>query len=108
MDSTDPELVPALNQSLEINLAPVISYEELRKKLASHFNQLIQTDFEKLIFLLYRIDVNEARMRALLAQREGEDAPGLIADLVIERQLQKIESRRKYKQEHDEEGEEKW
>lgn len=102
------ELVPALNQSLEISLPASVSYEELREKLAAHFNQLIHSDFEKLVFLLYRIDVNEARMRALLAQRDGEDAPGLIADLVIERQLQKMESRKKFKGKNTDSKEEKW
>lgn len=108
MHTTDPELVPALNQSLKLELPDSLSYEQLREKLSVYFNDLIQTDFEKLVFLLYRIDVDEARMRALLAHREGQDTAGLITDLVIERQLQKVESRRKFKQEQNEEGEEKW
>lgn len=108
MHRTDPELVPALNQSLEISLAPSLTYEELRNKLTVYFNELINSDFEKLVFLLYRIDVNEARMRALLAHKEGQDSAGLIADLVIERQLQKIESRKQFRNKEDHPGEEKW
>jgi hypothetical protein len=33
-------------------------------------------------------------MKHLLVQREGENASELIADLIIERQIQKIESRK--------------
>ena len=88
------DLVDDINQSLEITLPDSISLEELKQKLSIHINYLINYDFEKLIFYLYRIDVNESKMRQLLEQQEGEDAGGLIADLIIERQLQKIESRK--------------
>ena len=37
-------------------------------------------------------------MRALLAQKDGENAATLIADLIIERQLQKIKSRQQFRQ----------
>lgn len=108
MYTTEPELVPAINQSLELELPASTPFEQLREQLSVYFNDLIQTDFEKLVFLLYRIDVDEARMRALLAHKEGEDTAGLIADLVIERQLQKIESRRKYSGKENMSGEERW
>lgn len=105
----DPRLVPAINQSLEISLSPALSGEQLRQELATCINNLIVHDFEKLIFYLYRIDVDETKMRRLLDQRQGEDAAGLIADLVIERQLQKIRSRREFDQrDNDMSTEEKW
>ncbi len=87
------ELVPAINQSMEIELAPTGTYEQLREKLSGVINELINHDFEKLVFHLYRIDVDEARMRALLANKADENAGGLIADLIIERQLQKIKAK---------------
>ncbi|MGB3091327.1 MAG: hypothetical protein WBB20_15265, partial [Chitinophagaceae bacterium] len=102
------DLIPAINQSLEISLPDSISSEELREKLIAHINALINQDFEKLVFLLYRIDVNESKMRYLLDQREGENAAGLIADLIIERQLQKIKSRKESKSNSDIPDEEKW
>jgi hypothetical protein len=92
------ELIPEINQSLELSLPETISLEELKQKLSLHVNHLINYDFEKLVFYLYRIDVNESNMKQLLEQREGEDAPGLIADLIIERQLQKIKSRQQFRQ----------
>ena len=92
------ELVPEINHSLEIQLPLTTTGDELREKLASHVNELINHDFEKLVFNLYRIDVNEARMRALLAQKDGENAAALIADLIIERQLLKIKSRQQFRQ----------
>ena len=95
MTTINKDLVPALNASLEITLPDNIPLEELKQKLSLHINHLINHDFEKLVSLLYRIDVNENKIRQLLKQKEGENAAGLIADLIIERQLQKIESRKK-------------
>jgi hypothetical protein len=92
------ELIPEINQSLEINLPATTSYEELKQKLAFHINNLINQDFEKLVFYLYRIDVDELKMKYLLDQKEGENAAGLIADLIIDRQLQKIKSRQQFSQ----------
>ena len=54
------------------------------------------------------LDVNENKMRNVLEQRDGENASGLIADLIIERQLQKIESRKKFKTDGAIDENEKW
>ncbi len=103
------DLIPAINESLEISLPDNISLEELKEKLTGQINHLINHDFEKLVFYLYRIDVNESKMKQLLAQKEGENAAGLIADLIIERQLQKIKSRQQFSQrDNDIDESEKW
>ena len=108
MTTINKDLVPALNASLEITLPDNIPLEELKQKLSLHINHLINHDFEKLVSLLYRIDVNENKIRQLLKQEEGENAAGLIADLIIERQLQKIESRRKSSTNDSIPDDEKW
>ena len=102
------DLINDINQSLEISLPSSVSEEELREQLTSHINHLINHDFEKLVFYLYRIDVNENKMRDLLEKREGENAAELIANLIIERQLQKIESRKKFKNDGKIDESEKW
>ena len=103
------DLIPALNDSLEISLPDTISMDELKKKMSIHINHLINHDFEKLVFYLYRIDVNEKKMKQLLEQKEGENAAGLITDLIIERQLEKIKFRRKFNQrDNNIEENEKW
>ena len=98
------ELVPAINQSMELEIPATGTLEQLREKLSVHINELINHDFEKLVFHLYRIDVDEARVRALLANKAGENAGGLIADLIIERQLQKLRNKERFKQNTDPEG----
>lgn len=108
MTQINSDLIPAINNSLEINLPDNISLEELKEKLALHINHLINHNFEKLVSLLYRIDVNENKIRQLLKLAEGVNSAGLIADLIIERQLQKIESRRRSSTNDSIPDDEKW
>ncbi|HWB93364.1 MAG TPA: hypothetical protein VG605_15995 [Puia sp.] len=78
-------------------------------ELAEKINALIQNDFGALVQLLYRIDVSEDKLRRMLADNSGEDAGRLIARLIIERQRQKIENRRKYRRDDDiDTGVERW
>jgi len=48
-------------------------------------NELIKNDFSKLVQLLYRIDVSEAKLKYILQAHPNEDAGKLIAAVVIER-----------------------
>jgi hypothetical protein len=103
------ELVLQLNKELAIDLAEKISLEELKSQLISYINDLIQNHFEKLVSLLYRIDVSEAKIKSLLQQQPGEDAAKIIAALIIERQLQKIKTRQQFNQrDNNFDEEEKW
>lgn len=103
------KLVEGLNSELSIELPEKISYEELQKLLAVHINHLIKTDFEKLVGYLYRIDVNEQKLKLLLQQYANEDAGNIIALLIIERQEQKIRSRQQFSQrDNNINEEEKW
>ena len=87
------ELVKEINKNLAILLPNEISLNELHIRLSEFLNELIQKDFQKLIRLLYRIDISEAKLKQLLQQPPEEDASKIIAQLIIERQLQKIKSR---------------
>jgi hypothetical protein len=83
--------------------------EELRQILIVLINELIVKDFHSLVQLLYRIDVYEKKIRLYLEKKSNEDSAAILADLIIERQLEKIESRRKFSEnENRESEEEKW
>jgi hypothetical protein len=105
----EKELIQTINKELAIQLPEQLSLEELRRLLKKEINHLIQNDFQKLVNILYRIDVNERKLKYLLQENVGEDAPVIIADLIIERQLQKIKSRGQFNQRDDSiSDEEKW
>ncbi len=98
-----------LEKELAIAPAPSFSFDELKEKLAAHINGLINHDFNQLVGLLYRIDINETKLRQVLNESPGEDAGKIIAELVIERQMQKIQSRRQFgREDGDISEEEKW
>lgn len=103
------ELVKEINDNLSLTVAPGISMDELHVLVAAHVNSLIQKDFQKLIYILYRIDVSESKLKQLLQQNAGTDAGKLIAALIIERQVQKMESRHQHSKRDDHfTSEEKW
>ena len=85
-----------LQQELLIEPKNNFTINELIEKLAGHINNLINNNFQELVGLLYRIDVNENNLRKVLHENMDEDAGKVIAQLVIERQLQKIKSRQQF------------
>ena len=53
--------------------------------LETMINEMIKNDFSKLVQLLYRIDVSEAKLKNILQAHPNEDAGKLIAVVVLER-----------------------
>ena len=80
----------------------------IQQQLEALINDLIQNNFEQLIQLLYRIDVNEKKLKQLLADHPQTDAAALISQLIIERQLQKIQTRKEFKSNKDIADDDKW
>jgi N-acetylglucosamine kinase-like BadF-type ATPase len=103
------ELIQLLTKELAIEIAEQHSYNEVHAILAAYINSLIKNDFDKLISYLYRIDVNEQKLKSLMQQNPQKDTGDVIATLIIERQEQKIKTRKLFhKREDDIDVEEKW
>ena len=83
--------------------------EKIRQKLIILINELIIKDFHALVQLLYRIDVYEKKIRLYLEKESNEDSAAILADLIVERQLEKVESRKRFSENKGQESdEEKW
>lgn len=100
----DDDSTKALLWSYEIIITDeMVSLEEhshnaLREKLTEYLDHLVTNDFNKLISILYRIDIaQEKAMQALSENAQKETAGETLARLIIKRQLEKIETRRKYR-----------
>ena len=79
-----------------------------RESLATYIHELINHDFEKLIHILYRLDVSEKKLKSTLAS-SSSNAGMLIAEMIIERQVQKIKTREQFRQQNSNfSDEEKW
>ena len=80
-----------------------------KRILAEKIDQLINTDFQKLVSILYRMDVSETKLKQLLNENAGTNAALIITDLMIERQEQKIISRQQFrKKDENISDDEKW
>lgn len=83
-------ILELLQETNEMVAASPAWYQQLKMAVS----QLINEDFDGLLQLLYRVDVSESKLRGMLQQLPGHDAAEIIANLLLERQLQKIKSRR--------------
>ena len=81
---------------------------EMKEQLIFYMNHLLLHDFDKLVQILYRVDVDERKLKELLEQNRETDAAMIIADLLIQRQEEKIKSREAFKSNDDIPDEEKW
>lgn len=86
----------------------VFEKEALRDKLIFYINYLLLNDFNQLIQLLYRVDVDETKLKACLAGNPGEDAAVLIADMLIDRQIRKQKDRDSFTTGDQPPEDEKW
>jgi len=76
----------------ETEVATVNDFQEVLAKVIQH---LLDNNFERLLNGLYRIDVDEEKVKQAMAT--GEDVAGKIASLIIEREMQKVVTREKYR-----------
>ncbi len=100
-DESVNEIVDELKKvQLELFLK-IDSYEQLRKVLSEHLNYLITSDFSRLISILYRLDISEKKLKGFLSSSINTSAGDIIARMIIERQLQKIASRKAFENKAD-------
>jgi|GEM_PF-763344 len=81
----------------DFSLAPagnLLNLEQLQILLKDQIQHLIDHDLERLMNGLYRIDVDEYKVKEAFA--DETQTADLLASLVIQRELEKIISRRKY------------
>ncbi|MES2653502.1 MAG: hypothetical protein V4663_17325 [Bacteroidota bacterium] len=82
--------------SKDFDIPENISEEHLREVLIKTFEYLVEDDFNKLLQILYRADVDQYKLKALLENTEGKSTAEIIADAYIERQKAKVETWKKY------------
>jgi hypothetical protein len=71
----------------------VSDFDKLKEWLAYEIQILLDHDFEKLLNMLYRIDVNEQKAKEAFADLN----PSMkLAELIIAREIKKVETRKKY------------
>ena len=94
----------------EFELETNASYEKLLKYIEAEVDHLLVNNFEKLLWICYRVDVPETDIMDLLDDLNNTEPSKTIAYKLLDRQLEKIETRKKFKQELDDNVDEdlKW
>ena len=69
------------------------SFEEMRAMLINRITELLSLNPEKLMAILYRIDVKEVAVNQIMSTSFPLEVPIHLADLIITRQLEKAQSR---------------
>lgn len=73
-------------------------FEEFRNYLIVKLKEMYEHNYELLLNTLYRIDVSETKLSELFSSKHGDNITERLADLIIERQLQKIRFRQQYRE----------
>jgi hypothetical protein len=82
--------------------------EGFKQQIAAYLNDLLLHDFSRLVQLLYRVDVDEKRVKAVLQQHPHEDAGLLLTELLMERQKLKSYKKETFGSFRNESDEERW
>jgi len=75
-----------------------VTMDDVRKFLIEKITTLLDRNHGMLMSILYRIDVSERRVKQAMTGSSPAELPAVLADLVIERQLQKLRTKRYYAQ----------
>jgi hypothetical protein len=81
-----------------IPLAETENLQEFKIYLTGKLSELMENKYDTLLNILYRIDVNEKKLSELFSGKNREYIPEALADLVIERQMQKVYFRKRFKE----------
>lgn len=97
MNDNQGSLQKALSQNWGLTDTQTLQMEDLRKALQIRIAQMLQDDLHALVQAMYRLDIDENKFHAAMA------APGLdrqvssLSDLIIEREIQRIEFRERFR-----------
>ena len=100
----DSEVVKSL--SGEFHLTP--GKGDFLDHLANAINYLIRNDFSRLVQILYRMDVSEKKLKEMLVKHPDDEAGLIIGKLLIERESQRIRTRRQFNRNDNIPEDEKW
>jgi len=82
--------------STDFEVEDLLSEDLLRARLIEAFAYLLDNNISKMMNILYRTDVNEEKLKALLISNSDLPSAEVIADAYINRQKEKVETRKKY------------
>lgn len=71
---------------------------DLLKAIQERVLFLLENEPDLLMSYLYRLDIDEGKINAVLAKGPGGNVDSGLAQLILQRQKQRLETKKKYKQ----------
>jgi len=96
-DQISELIVQDFSLEQEHTLVDAKHVDELKEKLEKIIAYLLDNDFERLLNAMYRLDISEEKFKRAISGTAGRSVSAEIAELVISREIQKIETRLKYR-----------
>ena len=88
-----------INKDFELQSTGQVELEEqLLALLQPIIQYMLNREFERLLQICYRIDLDENKLKYILNESDPEQMAVELAEAIIKRQIKKVEIRRKYSQ----------
>jgi hypothetical protein len=81
----------------ENELLQLEDFESIKSKLSSVINYLLDKDINKLLNIFYKLDLKEQKVVQILTSTPVREISVKLAELVVEREIDKINTRLKYR-----------
>lgn len=99
MSSLDDELDELAQTNLQERLAlEHTNNDELISIMAERIRELLAGDLEALMSMMYRLDIDESKIKLAFSKDSVEDPAVSLAKIIIERQQRRMDTKRKYQQ----------
>lgn len=81
-----------------LNLSKSLTENDLKSYLQNVIASYIESDFHALVNIFYRLDIHEHKFNTLMQEKLGDELTSGLADLVLEREMQKAKTRIAYRE----------
>lgn len=81
-----------------LNLNKSLTQNDLKSYLQFAIAWYIETDFHALVNIFYRLDIHEQKFNTLMQECVGDELTSGLADLVLDREMQKAKTRIAYRE----------
>lgn len=85
-------------EETSLNLNKSLTQNDLKSYLQFAIAWYIETDFHALVNIFYRLDIHEQKFNTLMQECVGDELTSGLADLVLDREMQKAKTRIAYRE----------
>lgn len=97
MENEINDVYSIISRNFEVETSGELTIESLVKLLSVRIRELLDRNLEKLVSIMYRIDLNQSKVDKIFENISKDDIAYQLAVLIIERQIEKVRTRRLYK-----------